>query len=148
MIWEDLNENLIVPDLEAKSSDEVFEKLGGLFIAEGYCRDTYVDALKDREKDFPTGVNMGSIGIAIPHTDKQHVIKGGVAIGVLKEPVHFYQMGTTDEPVEVKLVFMLAVEDPKEQFSLFTENSCSTSGSGCLANIMKTGDKKKDCRNH
>ena len=54
MIWEDLNENLIVPDLEAKSSDEVFEKLGGLFIAEGYCRDTYVDALKDREKDFPT----------------------------------------------------------------------------------------------
>ena len=29
MIWEDLNENLIVPDLEAKSSDEVFEKLGG-----------------------------------------------------------------------------------------------------------------------
>ena len=26
MIWEDLNENLIVPDLEAKSSDEVFEK--------------------------------------------------------------------------------------------------------------------------
>ena len=52
MIWEDLNENLIVPDLEAKSSDEVFEKLGGLFIAEGYCRDTYVDALKDREKDL------------------------------------------------------------------------------------------------
>ncbi len=52
MIWEDLNENLIVPDLEAKSSDEVFEKLGGLFIAEGYCRDTYVDALKDREKIF------------------------------------------------------------------------------------------------
>ena len=42
MIWEDLNENLIVPDLEAKSSDEVFEKLGGLFIAEGYCRDTYL----------------------------------------------------------------------------------------------------------
>ena len=117
MIWEDLNENLIVPDLEAKSSDEVFEKLGGLFIAEGYCRDTYVDALKDREKDFPTGVNMGSIGIAIPHTDKQHVIKGGVAIGVLKEPVHFYQMGTTDEPVEVN--------------------------QDVLAKIMKTGDKKE-----
>ena len=41
MIWEDLNENLIVPDLEAKSSDEVFEKLGGLFIVEGYCKDTW-----------------------------------------------------------------------------------------------------------
>ena len=59
MIWEDLNENLIVPDLEAKSSDEVFEKLGGLFIAEGYCRDTYVDALKDREKRFSNRSQYG-----------------------------------------------------------------------------------------
>jgi len=132
MIWEDLNENLIVPDLEAKSSDEVFEKLGGLFIAEGYCRDTYVDALKDREKDFPTGVNMGSIGIAIPHTDKQHVIKGGVAIGVLKESVHFYQMGTTDEPGS-KISIYACSGRSKRTFSLFTENSCSTPGSGCFS---------------
>ena len=135
MIWEDLNENLIVPDLEAKSSDEVFEKLGGLFIVEG--------ALKDREKDFPTGVNMGSIGIAIPHTDKQHVIKGGVAIGVLKEPVHFFQMGTTDEPVEVKLVFMLAVEDPKEHLVFLQRILAVLQDQDVLAKIMKTGDKKK-----
>ena len=143
MIWEDLNENLIVPDLEAKSSDEVFEKLGGLFIVEGYCKDTYIDALKDREKDFPTGVNMGSIGIAIPHTDKQHVIKGGVAIGVLKEPVHFFQMGTTDEPVEVKLVFMLAVEDPKEHLVFLQRILAVLQDQDVLAKIMKTGDKKK-----
>ena len=130
MIWEDLNENLIVPDLEAKSSDEVFEKLGGLFIAEGYCRDTYVDALKDREKDFPTGVNMGSIGIAIPHTDKQHVIKGGVEIGVLKEP-------------EVKLVFMLAVEDPKEHLVFLQRILAVLQDQDVLAKIMKTGDKKE-----
>ena len=143
MIWEDLNENLIVPDLEAKSSDEVFEKLGGLFIVEGYCKDTYIDALKDREKDFPTGVNMGSIGIAIPHTDKQHVIKGGVAIGVLKEPVHFFQMGTTDEPVKVKLVFMLAVEDPKEHLVFLQRILAVLQDQDVLANIMKTGDKKR-----
>ena len=94
MIWEDLNENLIVTDLEAKSSDEVFEKLGGLFIAEGYCREYLCRCFKKTEKkDFPTGVNMGSIGIAIPHTDKQHVIKGGVAIGVLKRTSTFLPDG-------------------------------------------------------
>ena len=43
MIWEDLNENLIVTDLEAKSSDEVFEKLGGLFIVEGDVYKRQVD---------------------------------------------------------------------------------------------------------
>lgn len=57
---------------------------------------------------------MGGVGIAIPHTDKSHVYKGGVAIGILKKPVKFYQMGTTDEVVMARLVFMLAVDDPEE----------------------------------
>ena len=143
VLWEDLNENLIVPDLEAENSEEVFEKLGGLFIAEGYCRDTYVDALKEREKDFPTGINMGTIGIAIPHTDKQHVIKGGVAIGVLKKPVHFFQMGTTDEPVEAKLVFMLAVEDPKEHLVFLQRILAVLQDQAVLARIMETRNKKE-----
>ena len=40
--------------------------------------------------------------------------KGAVAIGVLKKPVKFYQMGTTDEVVMARLIFMLAVDDPEE----------------------------------
>ena len=99
MIWEDLKEELVLTDLDAESSGEVFERLGKTLIEEGYCRDSYIDALKTREKDFPTGVNMGGVGIAIPHTDKSHVYKGAVAIGILKKPVKFYQMGTTDEVV-------------------------------------------------
>jgi len=113
MIWEDLNEKLIVPDLEAESSSDIFRRLGGLLVSEGYCKDTYVQALIDREKEFPTGINMGNIGIAIPHTDRGHVNSGKVAIGILKEPVHFYQMGSTDVAVNVKIVFMLAVDDPE-----------------------------------
>jgi PTS system galactitol-specific IIA component len=113
MIWEDLNEELIIPDLEAESSTDVFRKLGGLLTSKGYCKETYVQALIDREKEFPTGINMGEIGIAIPHTDRGHVNKGGVAIGILKNPVHFYQMGSNDVEVKVRLVFMLAVDDPE-----------------------------------
>ena len=89
MIWEDLKEELVLTGLDAESSGEVFERLGKTLIKEGYCKDSYIDALKAREKDFPTGVNMGGVGIAIPHTDKSHVYKGAVAIGVLKKPVKF-----------------------------------------------------------
>lgn len=114
MIWEDLKEELVLTGLEAESSGEVFERLGKTLIKEGYCKDSYIDALKAREKDFPTGVNMAGIGIAIPHTDKSHVHKGAVAIGVLKKPVKFYQMGIIDEVVMARLIFMLAVDDPEE----------------------------------
>lgn len=114
MIWEDLKEELVLTGLNAESSGEVFEQLGKTLIKEGYCKDSYIDALKMREKDFPTGVNMGGVGIAIPHTDKSHVHRGAVAIGILRKPVKFYQMGTTDEIVMARLVFMLAVDDPEE----------------------------------
>ena len=143
MIWEDLNENLIMPDLKAGSSDEVFQQLGGLLVSEGYCKSSYVQALIEREKDFPTGINMGNIGIAIPHTDKEHVIKGAVAIGVLKEPVHFYQMGTNDENVEAKLIFMLAVKDPKEHLVLLQRILMVLQDQEVLKQLIETKNKQE-----
>ena len=143
MIWEDLNENLIMPDLKAGSSDEVFQQLGGLLVSEGYCKSSYVQALIEREKDFPTGINMGNIGIAIPHTDKEHVIKGAVAIGVLKEPVHFYQMGTNDENVEAKLIFILAVKDPKEHLVFLQRILMVLQDQEVLKQLIETKNKQE-----
>ena len=143
MIWEDLNENLIMPDLKAGSSDEVFQQLGGLLVSEVYCKSSYVQALTEREKDFPTGINMGNIGIAIPHTDKEHVIKGAVAIGVLKEPVHFYQMGTNDENVEAKLIFMLAVKDPKEHLVFLQRILMVLQDQEVLKQLIETKNKQE-----
>ena len=84
----------------------------GKLIDEGYTKESYIDALLTREKDFPTGLDIDGLGVAIPHTDVSHVNKAGIAIGVLKKPVTFIQMGSDDEEIGVKLVFMLAVTDP------------------------------------
>ena len=112
MIWEELDKSVIVPDLEAESWEDVMKSLGQKLIDEGYTKESYIDALITREKDFPTGLDIDGLGVAIPHTDVSHVNKAGIAIGVLKKPVTFIQMGSDDEEVGVKLVFMLAVTDP------------------------------------
>lgn len=112
MIWEELDKSVIVPDLEAETWEDVMKNLGQKLIDAGYTKDSYIDALIAREKDFPTGLDIDGLGVAIPHTDVSHVNKAGIAIGVLKEPVTFIQMGTDDEEVRVKLIFMLAVTDP------------------------------------
>lgn len=109
MVWEKLQKSLILPGLEADSSDEIFEALGGELVKQGYCKESYVQALKDREAEFPTGINTGEKGVAIPHTDVSHVNKKGIAITTLKRPVSFMEMGTDDEYVKVQVVFMLAV---------------------------------------
>lgn len=111
MVWEKLQKSLILPGLEADSSDEIFEALGGELVKQGYCKESYVQALKDREAEFPTGINTGEKGVAIPHTDVSHVNKKGIAITTLKRPVSFMEMGTDDEYVKVQVVFMLAVDE-------------------------------------
>lgn len=111
MVWERLKEELILIGLDAKDTDAVFETVGGELVAQGYCKESYVQALKDREEKYPTGINMGACGVAIPHTDAVYVNDKAIAIGTLKEPVTFVEMGTDDEYVQTQLVFMLAVDE-------------------------------------
>lgn len=114
MVWEELSEARVVPSLEASSMEEVMEGLGTVMIDRGYAKDTYVDALVERERNFPTGLDINGVGVAIPHTDVSHVLKEGMAIGKLSKPVQFTLMGTDDETTDVSLVFMLSVKDPQE----------------------------------
>jgi PTS system galactitol-specific IIA component len=114
MIWETIDKKTLNMDIDAGSSTEVLVKLGNLLIINGYCKSSFIPALLKRERDNPTGIDMGGFGIAIPHTDVSHVTKDGMAIGVLKKPVEFTAMGTDDESVDVLLVFVLAITNPSK----------------------------------
>jgi PTS system galactitol-specific IIA component len=52
-------------------------------------------------------------GIAIPHTDVEHVLRGAIAIGLLEEPVQFREMGgSSADRVNVRMICVLAIADP------------------------------------
>lgn len=118
MVWEELRERLIFPELEVNNSSEIMEKMGSSFIREGLCKESYIEALINRESEFPTGIDVNGFGVAIPHTDVSHVNNAAIGIATLKETVKFIQMGTDDEEVETKVVVMLAVDDPNKHLSL------------------------------
>lgn len=112
MLWETLSDDLVFVNLEADDCFQVFDRLGGKLTELGYGKSSYVQALKDREKSYPTGIQVDQIGVAIPHADLEHINNTAVAIATLKEPVTFYHMGTEPSEgveVKVKFVIMLAV---------------------------------------
>lgn len=115
MIAEELSPSRIFLDLEVKNTDELFDVMGGNLVKEGFAKESYVQALKDRERDFPTGIIMNEEGLAIalPHTAIDHVNKAVTSIARLKNAIDFHVMGgDADETCQVKLVFMLCVDDP------------------------------------
>lgn len=143
MIWEEMKESLIFLNLEAAHSGEVLKKVGTALICEGYAEETYVNGLIEREENFPTGLNIDGIGIAIPHTEAYHIKKEGMALAVLKTPVRFYQMGTDCEHIDVRLVFMLTVKDPGRHLNRLQRILDLIQNRSVLEQLLKAKDEKE-----
>jgi len=143
MIWETLNPNMILTDLDAADKNDVFRQLGSTAIREGYAKDSYVDALIEREANFPTALDIDGFGVAIPHTSVDHVLKPGTGIGVLKNPVTFVQMGTDDEYIDVKLIVMLCVVDPDKHLDELQRILAILQDKAVLEKLQNTHDKQE-----
>lgn len=113
-----LRKELIQLHMDCKDSQEVIRRLAESFVKCGAVRESFVDAVLEREKNYPTGLPAVAYDIAIPHTASKHVIEPAMAVGILNKPVEFHQMGSPEIILHPQVVFMLAISDPKEQLTL------------------------------
>jgi PTS system galactitol-specific IIA component len=113
-----LSADLIISQLEAANVKEIIESLGNKLHAFGYVKDSYVPAVIKREGIFPTGLPLGNINVAIPHTDVEHVNKPAIAVATLANPVAFGNMGDSGNTLKVSIVFLLAMKEPHAQVDL------------------------------
>jgi activator of the mannose operon (transcriptional antiterminator) len=100
-----LDEELIFKDLTANKASDVIKLMGSALIKKRIVKDSFIDAVIEREKKFPTGLNT-PIPIALPHADSSFTIKEGFSVAVLKQPVDFRDMGNSQNILKVKLVLM------------------------------------------
>lgn len=108
-----LRKELIRLDVEAKTAEEALRIMAGLFVESGVAKPSYPDAIVAREAQYPTAFD-----IAVPHTFAEHVNEPAMGICVLREPVEFHQMGSPEITLHPRLLFMLAITDPKDQIKL------------------------------
>lgn len=107
-----LNHEVMAFQVEGLESDvavltDLYERLAAL----GIVKESFKEAILTREANFATGLQVGEIGFAIPHTDSEHVNESQIAIMTLAEPVMFKQMGDHSTQVPVSVVFMLALKE-------------------------------------
>ena len=112
--------NILVNHL-AQNREDIIRSLGGLLWKNNYVKDTFTEAVLDREIIFPTGLQTKTVGVAIPHTDTEHVIESTVAIATLTSPVVFMGMGYPDLEIPVSIVMMLAVSDKEKVMETLTK---------------------------
>ena len=113
-----VDERLVLMDIEASDDQEALDILANKLLDEGIVKPSYIAAVKKREIEFCTGLQFEEMGIAIPHTDAEHVNVGAIGIGIPKKPITFQSMGMPDVPVEVEMIFMMAILEPHKQVEL------------------------------
>lgn len=104
--------------VEVKDRNEAFQRLTKELRTKRCITDDFLEQIIEREEHFPTGLPVNNIGVAIPHTDSDYVKKSQIAFMSLKEPITFFEMGTADKPVDVQMIFMLALKEPHEQLEM------------------------------
>ncbi len=127
------NKELIKVNLDVASSIEAINVLSELLRDGNYVRDTFFDAVIEREKKYPTGIPLDPYGIAIPHTDGIYVKKVAIAVGILAKPIKFGMMGGEGE-IDVDMVFLLALKACESQISLL---QCFSDFFQCAEKINK-----------
>lgn len=132
--------------LEAASQEDLFNQVARLLEERQIVTPTYRAALIEREKDFPTGLDMAFLGkdlpnVAIPHTDIVHNLAENVVVVRLKEPVTFHNMIAPDQEVAVSLLFFIINNSSSSQTNILAQLMDFFTGNGNLESLSKLTDE-------
>ena len=111
-----INEDLVQTDVIASMQNEIFEQLAKPLY--DLVNEGFLEGVRRREQNFPTGLPTEPFGVAIPHTDPEYVKQNAISVGVLRHPVTFTVMGTDDETTDVRVVFLLALNESQKQLNI------------------------------
>ena len=138
-----LSEDLVLLDVEAEDNFDLLRQAAQRLHEHGYVKDSYADAVVAREKVFATGLPTVMGGVAIPHTDVEHVNTPAVCIARLKKPVDFIVMGDDTETVSVDCIFMLAMKEAHAQLTLL-QNLMGILQDADALKLVKTGESAQE----
>jgi galactitol PTS system EIIA component len=120
---------------------QVIEYLGKMFVKENYIKEEYITDVLDREESFPTGLKLKKLNIAIPHANPDNVLKNGISILKVKDPVRFSSMETGDD-VYVSMIFMLALKDPNDHLKMLQSLFTMFQKEDMMDKLVKVSTKK------
>lgn len=114
---------------DANNKEEVIKLLSNKMNKQGYVEPGFEKAVLERERDYPTGLPT-KIPVALCHVEAEYVNQTALAIATLKKPIEFHDMGNPKNTLQVEIVFLLTIVDPKKQclylrimMSIFKDNT-------------------------
>ena len=134
--------------LQADNKEHLFSQVADLLEKRKIVTSSYKKALIEREKSFPTGLDMEFFGkglpnVAIPHTDMAHNLAEKVVVVRLEQSVIFHNMIAPTKEVEVSLLFFI-INNSGNGMLLFVFITRQRSNSADILSELTPPTKKDD----
>lgn len=98
-----------------QDKQEVFDAVYQQVLEKGWVTKDFSEKILERERNFPTGIDQGDFGIAIPHTDPEWVKQEFIALIIPDKPVLFQRMDDMNQDIQADFIFILGLNQPHEQ---------------------------------
>lgn len=134
-------EDLIICGVDAADAEDAIRQVGRLLYQKGFVKETYIDAVAAREKEYPTGLQLKNMAVAMPHTAGVHVNTPAVCVAKLAHPVVFAHMGDPETKVQAELLFMMAIQNPDAQIETLQKVMKVFTDEAAVAEFKAADDK-------
>ncbi|KPL76577.1 hypothetical protein ADN00_11525 [Ornatilinea apprima] len=137
----DILSNIEVLNLNhATSREEVLTVMSKVVIEKGYATPGFLNAVLERERNYPTGLHTRGVEVAIPHADPEWTLKPSLTVGVLQNAVEFEPMGGEGDMVQARLIFLLTIADPSEHLNFLKAFATLVEDEDTLVEFEKNPD--------
>lgn len=110
--------SLIFLKKEFETSSHILDYVHEKAAKEGYVEDIFLERILAREVEFPTGIQLEEMGVAIPHTDAECIKKEFIAVITVPSGVPFARMDLPSSNIKAKIVFVLGLKEPHAQLEM------------------------------
>jgi PTS system galactitol-specific IIA component len=130
----------------ASTKEAVISQLADILHEGGYVTDEYKKATLEREVLYPTGLPTTPFAIAVPHSERENVVREAVIVGICGSLVEFAEMGKSDSTVDVGVVFLLALKGENSQVNYLRNivNYCKHESE--LTRLRTVGSAEEACQ--
>ncbi|MGM0603201.1 MAG: PTS sugar transporter subunit IIA [Bacillota bacterium] len=136
-----VEKDLILINDQSKTQEELFKKVSEILMKKNIVKESYYNALLERESIFPTGINTEPINVAIPHTDNKHIKRASLMIVKMDNPITFKQMDDKNNEVNVEVIFFLLIDEKEKQSKFLSKLIMAFQNSSFLKSIKNSENK-------
>ena len=130
-------------ELNCTNKEEFFEELSKILLDKKMVSDDFLEAIKKREEEFPTGLETSSMGVAVPHVDSKYVNCNALVLCKFNTPIIFKRMDAIEKDIKVKEAFVLLINNDGKHMEALQDLTKIWQNSAILEGIYMANSKEE-----